>query len=211
MAQTAAHLVERVMPWVGVRQWVVSIPIPLRYWMASSRNLTAQVHRTVRNTIAQYYVNQAVCRGAERHKVQPGSVTFLQRFGSSINLNLHFHIIFLAGVYQSRTNAGLKTRFIKADPPSNADISDVLQKISHRVIRKLRRPGYLEATMDVAVATGYVIRCLIMKRNWRAAWQPRSGSASPLANGRARRYGASGMVLAMKGSGPNSRACAVPR
>ena len=32
---------------------------------------------------AQYYVNQAVRRGAERHKVQPGSVTFLQRFGSS--------------------------------------------------------------------------------------------------------------------------------
>jgi hypothetical protein len=86
MAQTAAHLVERVMPWVAMRQWVVSVPVPLRYWMASSRDLTAQVHRIVRTTIAQYYVNQAVSRGAKQHKVQPGSVTFLQRFGSSINL-----------------------------------------------------------------------------------------------------------------------------
>jgi hypothetical protein len=60
--------------------------------MASSRNLTAQVHRTVRNTIAQYYVNQAVCRGAERHELQPGSVTFLQRFGSSLNLKTTHHI-----------------------------------------------------------------------------------------------------------------------
>ena len=141
MAQTAAHLVACVMPWVAMRQWVVSVPIPLRYWMASSRDLTAQVHRTIRNAIAQYYVNQAVSRGAERHKVQPGSVTFIQRFGSAINANLHFHVIFLEGVYHGRSEEGLTPRFVEADPPSNADISDVLRKISHRVIRKLRRLG----------------------------------------------------------------------
>src|SRR5215831_19393760 len=28
MAQTAAHLVERVLPWVPTRQWVVSVPVP---------------------------------------------------------------------------------------------------------------------------------------------------------------------------------------
>ena len=38
MAQTAAHLVERVIPWVPTRQWVVSVPMPLRYWMASSQD-----------------------------------------------------------------------------------------------------------------------------------------------------------------------------
>ena len=37
MAQTAAHLVERVIPWVPTRQWVVSVPIPLRYWMAAAK------------------------------------------------------------------------------------------------------------------------------------------------------------------------------
>ena len=31
MAQTAAHLVEQVIPWVPTRQWVVSVPVPLRY------------------------------------------------------------------------------------------------------------------------------------------------------------------------------------
>jgi len=36
------------MPWVPTRQWVVSVPIPLRYWMASSRDLTAQVHTIIR-------------------------------------------------------------------------------------------------------------------------------------------------------------------
>jgi hypothetical protein len=28
MAQTAAHLVARVIPWVPIRQWVVSVPVP---------------------------------------------------------------------------------------------------------------------------------------------------------------------------------------
>ena len=41
MAQTAAHLVEQVIPWVPTRQWVVSVPVPLRYWMAASQELTA--------------------------------------------------------------------------------------------------------------------------------------------------------------------------
>jgi hypothetical protein len=75
------------MPWVPTRQWVVSVPMPLRYWTAPSRDLTAQVHGMIRTTIAQFSVNQAVKRGAERQKVQPGSVTFVQRFGGALQLN----------------------------------------------------------------------------------------------------------------------------
>jgi hypothetical protein len=70
-------------------------------------------------------------------------------------LNLHFHCIFLEGVYLDRTAAGLKPHFVTGEPPSDADITTVLQKISHRVIRKLRRRGYLEAGGEAAVATGY--------------------------------------------------------
>src|SRR5438034_11737411 len=75
MAQTAAHLVECVIPWVPTRQWVVSVPMPLRYWMAASQDLTAKVHTIIRTTIGQYYVNQAVTRGSPRATVQPGPVT----------------------------------------------------------------------------------------------------------------------------------------
>ncbi len=119
------------------------------------QDLTAHVHTIIRTTIGQYYVNQAVTRGCERANLQPGSVTFIQRFGSAINLNLHFHCVFMEGVYLDRTAAGRKPRFVKVEPPSDADIATVLQKISHRVIRKLRRLGYLEASMDATVATGY--------------------------------------------------------
>jgi len=54
-----------------------------------------------------------------------------------------------------RTDQGLKPRFVKVEPPSDADITRVLQQISRRVIRKLRHLGYLKAGIDAAVATGY--------------------------------------------------------
>jgi hypothetical protein len=155
MAQMAAHLVEQVIPWVPTRQWVVSVPVPLRYWMASSQDLTAKVHTIIRTTIGQYYVNQAVQRGHERATVHPGSVTFIQRFGSALQLNLHFHVIGLEGVYLDRTNQGLKPRFVPGEPPTDTDIAAMLQKISRRVIRLLRRLGYLETDVEPPVATGY--------------------------------------------------------
>ena len=129
------------MPWVPTRQWVVSVPIPLRYWTAPSRDLTAQVHGIIRTTIAQFYVNEAVKRGAERQEVQPGSVTFLQRFGGSLNANLHYHIITIEGVFLDRTEQGLTPRFLTGEPPSDADVAEVVQKSSRRVIRKLRHLG----------------------------------------------------------------------
>src|SRR5215472_10367930 len=148
MAQTAAHLVECVIPWVPTRPWVVSVPIPLRYWMAASQDLTAKVHTIIRTTIGQYDVHQAVTRGVPRDQVQPGSVTFMQRFGSAINLNLYFHCVFLEGVYLDRTDQGLKPRFVPGEPPTDTDIATVIQKISRRVIRTLRQLGYLEAGIE---------------------------------------------------------------
>ena len=61
----------------------------------------------------------------------------------------------LEGVYVDRTAQGLRPRFVKAEPPTDADITAVVQKISRRVIRTLRHLGYLEAGIDAAVATGY--------------------------------------------------------
>jgi Putative transposase len=100
-------------------------------------------------------VNQAAARGRARQQVQPESVTFIQRFCSALNLHVHYHIVFLEGVYLDRTAQGLKPRFVRSEPSTDADIADVVQTISRRVIRKLRHLGYLEAGSNDAVATGY--------------------------------------------------------
>ena len=67
--------------------------------------------------------------GAARQNAQPGSVTFIQRFGSAINLHLHFHVIVLEGVYLDRTAQGRQPRFVTGEPPTDADIAAVGQKI----------------------------------------------------------------------------------
>ena len=54
-----------------------------------------------------------------------------------------------------RTAAGHKPRFVQAEPPTDTDIAAVVQKIGRRVIRKLRRLGYLETGLEPPVATGY--------------------------------------------------------
>jgi hypothetical protein len=43
MAETAAHLVEHVIPRVPVRQWVLVFPIPLRLLFAAHPELLAPV------------------------------------------------------------------------------------------------------------------------------------------------------------------------
>jgi hypothetical protein len=43
MAETAAHLVDRVIPPVPVRQWVLSFPIPLRILFAAQPQLLAAI------------------------------------------------------------------------------------------------------------------------------------------------------------------------
>src|SRR5262249_13666717 len=78
-----------------------------------------------------------------------------QRFGSALNLHLHFHILFLEGVYLDRTTVGLQPRFLAGAPPTDTDIAAVIQKISRRVIRTLRHLGYLETGLEPPVATGY--------------------------------------------------------
>jgi len=47
MAETAAHLVEHVIPQVPVRQWVVSFPIPLRHLFATQPHLLSPVLQVI--------------------------------------------------------------------------------------------------------------------------------------------------------------------
>ena len=47
MSQTAAHLVDHVIPHVPVRQWVLSLPIPLRVLLAARPELVTPVLQVV--------------------------------------------------------------------------------------------------------------------------------------------------------------------
>jgi len=59
MAETAAHLVDHVIPRVPVRQWVLSFPIPLRLLFASHPQLLSPVLQIVHRVISTFLIQQA--------------------------------------------------------------------------------------------------------------------------------------------------------
>ena len=54
MAQTAAHLVDHVIPHVPMRQWVLSLPIPLRLLLAAQPKLVTPVLHVVHRVIKRH-------------------------------------------------------------------------------------------------------------------------------------------------------------
>ena len=98
MAESAAHLVDRVLPEVPIRQWVLTLPYPLRYRCAYNARLTSEVLRAfLRALFAE--LRRRARQHWEMRAPQCGAVTFIQRFGSALNLNLHFHTLALDGVF----------------------------------------------------------------------------------------------------------------
>jgi Putative transposase len=77
-----------------------------------------------------FAISQGIISDSDPRQVQAGSITFMQRRGSSLNLNLHDHFIFLEGVYLDRSAQGLKPKFVKLSAPSDADIATVVTTIS---------------------------------------------------------------------------------
>jgi hypothetical protein len=72
----------------------------------------------------------------------------MTRFGSALNLNIHFHILFLDGVYVYRDNRPPRFKRVKA--PAKDELEDLVQLISRRVGRCLERQGLLEQDAESA-------------------------------------------------------------
>ena len=80
---------------------------------------------------------------------KPGSVTLVQRFGSAINLNLHFHSLVFDGVY---TQADGTAGFRALPPPTQRDIEKLCTTIARRVGRLLVRRGLADDSPDPLAA-----------------------------------------------------------
>jgi hypothetical protein len=138
MADTAAHLVDRVLPEVPVRQWVLSLPFALRYRLAYDAPLTSAV--------LGIFVRAVFCSLPRRARTQwgvvraqCGAVTFVQRFGGALNLNVHFHSLLLYGVYALGPDRSL--RFHPLPPPEDAEVEQVVGQVARRIARLLESRG----------------------------------------------------------------------
>jgi hypothetical protein len=145
MAETAALLSDEVFPDVPLRQWVISFPFPLRYLFAAHPQAMGKVLGIIYRAISTHLIHKA---GYRLQDGATGAVTLIQRFGSALNLNIHFHILFLDGVYVYRGDRSPRFQRLKA--PVKDELEDLVQLISQRVGRCLERQGLLEQDTESA-------------------------------------------------------------
>ena len=139
MANTAAHLVDRVLPDVPVRQYVLSLPYELRRLAAFKADVLTALGRMFVEAIFASYRTRAKKDGFEDG--QCGSVTFVQRFGS-LNLNVHFHVVVLDGIF-ARDASGCIS-FHPTAAPTLADLQAIVARVERRCAAWLRRRGYID-------------------------------------------------------------------
>jgi hypothetical protein len=78
MADSAALLVDEILPYQPMRQWVLSVPFPLRFLFASNPKVMTKVLSIVHRAIATHLAHKA---GFAKPLAQTGAVTLIQRFG----------------------------------------------------------------------------------------------------------------------------------
>ncbi len=172
MAETAALLIDDVLPYQPMRQWVLSVPIPVRFLFASHPSVMGQVLGIINRAISTFIIKKA---GYNRQSASTGAVTLIQRFGSALNLNTHFHsappcaspvgqlplcksaflpichMLFLDGVYtQAKGTRDSVARFHRIPRPGSTELNKLVHTISQRIARHLERHGYLTQDEEIS-------------------------------------------------------------
>ena len=89
--------------------------------------------------------------GVTRATGDTGAVTLIQRFGSALNLNVHFHIIFLDGAYLPGGDGPPVFRHVPA--PTAAQLQELVQQIAERTGELLEKHRLIERDMENAWLT----------------------------------------------------------
>jgi hypothetical protein len=142
MADQAAWLVDRVLPEVPYRQWVLSLPYRVRFLCAYDPWVCSGVRRILLRAVSGYYLRAARVAGQPRPRI--GAVAFEQRFDSGLRVNLHWHVVWADGVFASAPHSG-RAEFCAHPEVTDAAVVQLVTVIRDRVVRFLRRLGKLPA------------------------------------------------------------------
>jgi hypothetical protein len=142
MADTAAFLVDEVLPDVPVRQWVLSLPHRVRLLCACDPAICRAVRAILVRTVSNFYLREARRLCLPRPRI--GAVVVDQRFDSAARLDVHYHSLFVDGVF----TCGLgqpRADFHAARDLTDADVARIVRRVRDFVLRLLRRRGKLPA------------------------------------------------------------------
>ncbi len=139
MTESAALLVDEVLPHAPIRQWVLSVPFALRYLFARDPQAMGAALGVVYRRIAVFQRHRA---GFRRADADCGAVTLIKHFGSALNLNVHFHMLVPDGVYRCTAGTGIP-EFVRLAAPTAEQLQTLVETISARIGRQLERRGIL--------------------------------------------------------------------
>jgi len=136
MSETAARQRDRVLPAVPYRQWVLSLPWELRLPVARDPALLNAVSRVFFEEVREWLREAAgAVLGA---RVESAAVTNVQRFGGSLNLNPHLHVLVADGVFVCRED-GSSPEFMATPAPTCEDLRGVIARVIERLETIARR------------------------------------------------------------------------
>jgi len=131
MAQTAANLMESVLPEAPLRQWVLTMPHAIRHRLAYDAKLLGKVTRAFLGVVLAFYKKRS---GAS------GCVAVVQRTSSDLKLNPHIHAVFLDGGYVEREG---EHTFHALGHLRGSDVAEVLARARRRIEKLLARADAL--------------------------------------------------------------------
>lgn len=106
--------------------------------------------KIIHRAILTHIVNRA---GFSNKQAKTGAVTFIQRFGSALNLNIHFHMLFLEGAISENPWGGntftrINTQSAGTWAPSHDDMVELVYTISQRIAKYLKKVGLMQRDID---------------------------------------------------------------
>jgi hypothetical protein len=129
-AETAAHLVDRVLPEAPYRQWVLTLPWQIRFLLAVDHEFLSEMLATFTRTVFAWQRRRG--RVAGLHDAETGAVTFIQRFGGVLNLFPHFHSMQPDGLFVP-SSAGDEVEFRPLPPPTDEELTALATRLARRL------------------------------------------------------------------------------
>lgn len=139
MAQTAAHLIDNVLPFVPFRQVVLTVPKRIRFFLQNARHkrgIQRIFLRALENAIRK------ASPGAPKHS-RFGAVVFTHRSGSSLNRHLHFHVVTTSGTFKPDDDDGSLV-FFQATKLDDCCFNTLTAVVRRRILRYLVRHDLLD-------------------------------------------------------------------
>jgi hypothetical protein len=115
MAEVAAHLCDHVFHGLPVRQWMLSVPKRIRYYLPQGKGALNVALRIFLRLVQQSLQANCPCAAtANPAQLHLGAVAFIHRFGSSLNTHVHVHVCVVDGVFHALPDAKSDTDSVNA-------------------------------------------------------------------------------------------------